>query len=179
MTIFMHYSRFLSCLFITAIAVATSACKVEGPEGPAGRDGLDGNANVKTQIITVTPSAWVGDGYVYQAQRPCSIITAEIVNSGAVLCYMQDANNTYIPLPFTFTNWYPAENGQPILYNSHTLFFYSPGVISFLIQDDDAMTSSPEDNVIFKVVAIASSEVVAGLDTRDYRQVATVLQLED
>ena len=97
--------RLLAIVLITGVI----SCKTEGPEGPAGRDGLDGNANVKTRIITVTPSGWSGDGYVYQAQKQADIITADIVEKGAVLCYLQDANNTYIPLPYTFTNWYPDE----------------------------------------------------------------------
>lgn len=175
----MNRFKLLPCLLTMVVIAGLISCKVEGPEGPAGRDGADGNANVKTQIITVTPSNWSGDGYVYEARKQSSIITADIVTSGAVLCYMQDSNNTYIPLPFTFTNWYLNEKEEPVFYNSHSLFIYSPGVISFLLQDDDAMTPAPTANVIFKVVTIASSEVVANINTRNYSEVAKALHLED
>ncbi len=175
----MHHFRFLSCWVTLAVIVGITSCKVEGPEGPAGRDGEDGNANVKTQIITVTPSNWSGDGYIREAQKQCSIITAGIVESGAVLCYVQQGTNTYAPVPFSYTDGYLDENNNVVYYNSHTFYMYSPGVISFLIQDDDGMTPAPTSNLVFKVVAIASSEVVAGINTLDYNEVARALQLED
>jgi len=175
----MNYFKRLPGLLTVAVLFTFSSCKVEGPEGKPGKDGVDGNANVKTQIITVTPSNWNGDEYLYEAQKQCSIITADIVSSGAVLCYLQEENNTYVPLPFTFTGWYLNQQEEPVFYNTNRLFLYSPGVISFLLQDDDAMTPVPEDNYVFKVVTIASSELVAGVNTLDYKEVARALQLED
>lgn len=161
------------------LILGMASCKVEGPEGKAGKDGVDGNANVKTQIITVTPSNWQGNGYIYQAQKQCSIITADIAKSGAVLCYMQNGQNVYTAMPFTFTDAYKDGDGNVILYDSHTFFEYGPGVISFYLQDNDSMTQAPTTNFVFKVVAIASSEVVAGINTRNYREVAEALHLAD
>jgi|GEM_PF-665946 len=175
----MNGFKFLPGILTLAIVFGLASCKVEGPEGPAGKDGTDGNANVKTQIITVTPSDWQGDGYLFEAQKQCPIITADIFNSGVVLCYIQDAPGLYIPMPFTFTNYYYNDNQEPVLYNSHSFFTYSTGVISFIFQDDDAYTPPPTDNVKFKVVAISSSELVAGLDVKNYNQVAKALHLEE
>lgn len=175
----MNRFKLLPCLVTLVVTLGVISCKVEGPQGPEGQQGADGNANVKTQLITVTPANWMGEGYFIQAQKQCPIITAEIVNSGAVLCYMRDGTNSYIPLPYTFTNWYEDETGRVILYNSHSLFVYSPGAINFIFQDDDAMTQAPAANIIFKVVAIASSEVVANLNTNNYEEVARALNLKD
>lgn len=175
----MNYFKHLPGMLIVVALLVLNSCKVEGPEGKPGKDGADGNANVRSQIITVSPSNWDGDEYLYEAKKQCSIITSDIVNSGAVLCYMRDGNNTYIPLPFTFTGWYLNEQEAPVFYNSNRFFLYTPGVISFLLQDDDAMTPAPEEDYVFKVVAIASSELVAGVNTLDYTAVARALQLED
>lgn len=173
----MNRFKLLPC--IIALILGLASCKVEGPEGKAGKDGIDGNANVKTQIITVTPSNWQGNGYIYQAQKQSSIITADIVNSGAVLCYMQNGQNVYTAMPFTYTDGYDDGTGNIILYDSHAFFEYSPGVITFYLQDNDAMTQAPTGNFVFKVVAIASSEVVAGINTRNYSEVADALNLKD
>ncbi len=175
----MNRFKLLSCGFTLMVILGVSSCKVEGPQGPAGQDGADGNANVKTQLITVTPANWVGDEYIYQAQKQCSIITAEIVNSGAVLCYMQTGNNVYAAMPFTYTGSEELSDGSYNLYDSHSFYEYSPGVIFFYLQDNDARTPRPTGNIQFKVITIASSEVVAGLNTANYNEVATALGLKD
>jgi hypothetical protein len=161
----------IACLFLLTL----SACKVEGPQGPAGADGADGNANVKTQIITVTPTNWTGNGFVLEAKKLASVITADIVNSGAVLVYLQTGNGTFIPVPVSNTNYWVGEDGNPVLYNSHIFYQYSASNITFYLQDDDAQTEPPSANMVFKVVAIASSEVVAGMNTKDYIEVSTAL----
>lgn len=175
----MNRFKLLPCLVAFAVILGVISCKVEGPQGPAGQDGADGNANVKSQIITVTPANWTGNGFIFQALKQCSIITAEIVNSGAVLCYMRSGTSTYVALPFTYTDGYEDEQGNVILYDSHSFYDYSTGAITFYLQDNDAMTPAPTSNIVFKVVAIASSEVVAGLNTANYNEVATALNLED
>lgn len=175
----MNHLKFLPRLVTIAIILGLASCKVEGPEGKAGPAGVDGNANVKTQLITVTPANWTGNGYIYQAQKQSSIITSDIVTSGAVLCYMQTGQNTYAAMPFTYTEGYEDANGDIILYDSHSFYEYTTGAISFYFQDNDGMTQAPTGNVIFKVIAIVSSEVVSGINTKNYREVAEALNLKD
>lgn len=158
----------IACVFLLTL----SACKVEGPEGPAG---VDGNANVKTQIITVTPSNWTGNGFALEAKKVCPILTAEIVASGAVLVYMQIGNGVYVPVPVSNTNYWVDTEGNPVLYNSHVFYHYGTSAITFYLQDDDAQTEQPTENMVFKVVTIASSEVVAGLNTANYSEVSAAL----
>ncbi|MCD8541107.1 MAG: hypothetical protein LRY55_16135 [Leadbetterella sp.] len=166
----------LPFLLIVAFFFGLTSCKMEGP---AGKDGADGNANVKTQLITVSSADWAGDSFMYGAQKPSAIITSEIVNSGVVLCYMQTGNNLFTAMPFTFTLEEEVAAGSYNLYDSHAFYEYGPEVIYFYLQDNDARTARPSGNITFKVVAIASSEVVANLDTRNYNEVAKALKLND
>ncbi|ADQ19177.1 hypothetical protein [Leadbetterella byssophila] len=166
--------KYLSLFLLSVIFVS---CKVEGPQGPAGADGKDGNANVKTQIITVSPSNWQGDGFAWEARKASSIITADIATNGAVLCYLQGNDGVYTQIPFSYTDYWVDEGGQAFLYNSHLFFQYGTGMVNFILQDDDAQTPAPQSNMVFKVVAIASSELVAGLNTKNYMEVAEALNL--
>jgi hypothetical protein len=161
----MKKSVYLVCLLLLCL----SACKVEEPQGP------DGNANVKTQIITVTPANWTGTSFLFEAKKVCTLITPEIVNSGAVLVYRQIGNGSYMPVALSNTDFYPDEEGNPILFNSHLFYQYSTSAISFYRQDDDAQTEPLSENMVFKVVAISSGEVVSGINTRDYHAVAAAL----
>jgi hypothetical protein len=156
-------------LFFAISVFSFTACKKE--EGPAGPAGKDGNANVKSMMITVNQLEWNGDGYGYSAEKPCSIITPAIAESGAVMCYYKE-DDTYVPLPASIN--YLAQ------YTTHMLFAYTPGNIEFFTQDDDGLTPSP-DQAIFKVVAISSAgmQLNPDLDINNYYEVKQAFDLED
>lgn len=157
------------------IASASFFVGCEGPAGPAGAngvDGADGNANVRSENIVVTVSDWVGDGDGYDATKASTVITQEIADDGAVLCYLKEGNE-YIPMPVTFS----AGQG---LWVSHILFTYEPNLINFTVYDDDGLTDQP-GTTTFKVVAIASSQLVNNPDINfeNYDEVRQAFNLED
>lgn len=84
--------------------VILNGCAKDGATGPAGKDG---NANVKSQTITITESQWNHTGTVgepgdgYEAIQTSSIITSDIVSKGAVMAYLSVDNLEWGSLPFT------------------------------------------------------------------------------
>ena len=92
-------------LFLIAIAVLlTYSCVKEGPRGPAGQNGIDGNANVIASPW-ISPTAWSLDtarGLWYFGVTSTAI-TSDIVETGAILGYMSIPGDIYAagvrPLP--------------------------------------------------------------------------------
>lgn len=157
-------------LILTLSTLFAIACKKE--EGPVGPQGPTGNANVQSQMITVLSSEWEDDGYLYSFTTPCSIITQEIAESGAVLCYLEN-NGIYRPIPFSVT--FEGENTI-----THMGFEHMVNEIYFFFQTDDGMTPAP-GNRNFKVVAIESSGLAAnpGVDLHDYKEVKQAFGLTE
>jgi hypothetical protein len=158
----------ISLILVIAATLSIPSCKKEeGPQGPAGPAG---NANVKSQIITLSSSDWIGGGYGYEAAMPCSIITQDIAEKGAVLCYLRVGDN-YFPIPYSidYGNW-----------TTHFLFGYNVGNALFMVQDTDGETPNPGTKE-FKVVTIASASmsIPAELDVNDYNAVKEYYQLRD
>ncbi len=166
--------RFLSNLCLLSLVLFISSCKVEGPAGPAGEDGVDGNANVRTQIIRVATTDWQGGPISgYEAQKAASIVTQNIVDSGVVLCYLKQGSR-YYSIPSS--NFVVIEDdGGLYAWTRHFIFSHSLNAVQFTIQDDDGETVTPSSQVEFKIVAISSSEVVASINTKDYYAVAAAL----
>lgn len=154
-----------------SIAVLMSGCKKEeGPTGPQGPAGPQGNANVNYEVIAVSPGDWAGDGDGYQAVKTSTVITQEIFDKGAVLCYFK-SGEYYVPVPLSF-----AGSG----YTSHFYFFYKPNEITFITADSDGLTLSP-GQINFKVVAVASKSLLqqSDVDLNNYEEVKEALHLED
>lgn len=145
-----------------------SACKKEevvGPVGPAG------NANVKSMTVETVSTDWTGNGAAgFSITLDAPIITADIVATGAVLCYLELAGTTYA-LPYSY------------LYGSftrHMLFEYSLGSITIDRIDDDGFTSNPGSSLAkIKVVTIASSELIQhpNVDLTNYEEVKEAFNL--
>ena len=90
-------------LFAAFIVLILSGCSQEGSQGPAGLDGLDGNANV-TASPWYTPTVWEGSAGDWYFDVTNSAISQDIVESGAILAYVSlpgDLYNDYTvrPLP--------------------------------------------------------------------------------
>src|SRR6056297_1116866 len=146
----MKIDRLTLFSFILMIGIAFTGC--EKDEGPVGPQGPSGNANVQSQIITVLSSNWEDEGFLYSFTSPSSIITEEIAENGAVLCYLQ-YDDIYRPIPFSAT----IEGDDT---TTHLGFEYSVEEIYFFIQSEDGMTPEP-GNRTYKVVAIESSGLAA------------------
>lgn len=165
-------------LILALSTLLVLACKKEeGPVGPQGPQGETGNANVQSQMITVLPSDWVDESTNvsnYTFTGPCGIITEEIAQTGAVMCYGKNGN-VYTPLPISAVF---VADGDTVT----TSYVYQHAIneIHFAVQGEDGITPSPGE-ITFKVVAIASSGLAAnpGVDLYDYEEVKQTFDLTE
>lgn len=88
----------IGMLFISSLLF--NSCTKEGPEGPAGKDG---NANVNSQTFYVNSPDWFSTGVSYYCNVYPSALSADILNNGAILVYM-DYESTDRQLPLTIFN---------------------------------------------------------------------------
>lgn len=80
---------------LVAVSIITfSGCGKEGPMGPAGASGLDGNANVIASEW-ITPLSWSGQSGDWFFDVTNSEITADVVEGGVVLAYMSVPGDLY------------------------------------------------------------------------------------
>lgn len=165
-------------LILSLSTLLVLACKKEeGPEGPQGPQGETGNANVQSQMITVLPSDWVDESVNvshYSFTTPCGIITEEIAQSGAVMCYGKD-DDVYTPLPITAVF---IADGDTV--TSSYGFQHSINEIYFFVQGEDGITPSPGE-ITYKVVAIESSSLEANpeVDLHNYEEVKQAFDLTE
>lgn len=96
--------RFISVFVICFMAVAFFSCEKEGPrgaKGPAGADGVDGNANVKTFIFTDSLQLAWSSAYMNLQYDSVFFIPDSIRTEGMVLIFMEyyDFSNWWYPAP--------------------------------------------------------------------------------
>lgn len=159
-------------LGLLVVTTFLSACKKEKVVGPTGPAGTAGNANVKSFTTATVAADWTGDqvaGYSITLNAP--IITADIVATGAVLCYLEYSGTTYA-LPYSY-----LYGGG---YTRHMLFNYALGTITVDRVDDDGLTVNPGAvSAKIKVVAISSSGLIQNpnLDLTNYEDVKKAFDL--
>lgn len=92
------------------------ACKKEGPAGPAGAPGEDGNANVRSGTVSLTNADWkwnsfwtfttsTGTQTLYAtryADINTELLTQEIADKGAVQVFFKPDKDEWVPLPYHF-----------------------------------------------------------------------------
>ncbi|MEX1191241.1 MAG: hypothetical protein WEA99_04655 [Brumimicrobium sp.] len=168
-------------LILALSATLVLACKKEdgpeGPQGPQGPEGETGNANVQTQMITVLPADWNDESTnvsSYTFTRPCGIITEEIAQSGAVMCYVQN-NDVYTPMPITAIFTADGDTVSTIYGFQHSI-----NEIHLFVQGEDGITPAPGE-ITYKVVAIESSGLAAnpGVNLGDYEEVKQAYDLTE
>jgi hypothetical protein len=99
----MNIRTIFSFIMIVTTTIFWTGCGKEGPQGPAGLNGLDGNANV-TASSWITPLDWAGSSGDWYFDVSSTIINQDVVEAGAVLAYISlpgDLYNDYTvrPLP--------------------------------------------------------------------------------
>lgn len=158
----------LSAVFIAML----TGCKKEtgpvGPTGPQGPQGIQGNANVHSYSFAAAPNNWntTSSPPAYFVSLSVPELTSEIMNSGAVLVYMQVAGNTnYTQLPVTS---YVSSGYSETFEVSNTV-----GVVK-VFRSNSSLTLPPAltTNVTFKVIVIAAGlEAANGIDLSNYTTV--------
>lgn len=156
--------------FATALVSALllfGSCKKEGPPGK------DGNANVKSSTVTFSNWNWDNTNFYSYADFTWSELTPSIVNSGAVLMYL-NTNLGWVELPRTI---YPTSG-----YSESQSFYYNVGTFKIKVQDSDFLPPSPALSTwTIKIIAMESTVRKANpnLDWSNYEAVKLQLNLPD
>ncbi|MBA3898741.1 MAG: hypothetical protein H0X62_00790 [Bacteroidetes bacterium] len=161
--------KLLILLFAVVTATSFYACKkdpIPGPKGDPGRngiDGKDGNANVRGNTFTVYTNDWKLDGNLFFYAQDMPTITQNIVNNGSVQVFMELATGYWVNMPY---QEYNPNDGYFSTFN----FVYGLNYIEIYKIDSDLLEPENPGTRTFKVVAIASSALVAkpDLDLTDY-----------
>lgn len=156
----------LSFLLLSSITLILASCEKEGPEGPAGRDG---NANVVSSIGVATSWTYINPSWVQRFSVPA--ITQEIVNSGAVLVYVQSTTGSYSQLPVTV---YPSSS-----YSTTFEVGYNVGEVAIFATDSDLTQPNQPGAATFKIVVISASNKLKNpfLDYSNYEEVAKAFDI--
>jgi hypothetical protein len=142
-------------------------------KGDPGEPGKDGNANVKAGIITFSSWTW-DDSFKYSySDFTWPTITSSIVDSGALLIYVQTTSGAWAQLPRTI---YPSES-----YSESQRFNYNVGAFRIIVQDSDLKEPLPLGTWTIRVITIAASIRKANphLDWSNYDEVKAALRIRD
>jgi hypothetical protein len=173
-------SLFLAVFFLGG-NLLLSSCSQPGCTDPAAlnfstaADANDGSCvypNVASDMVSVFPSEWQGDGLLMSAIKPVPIINPRVASNGAVLCYLVEPDGLQIQLPVSIS--------QPD-YTTNYWFNFFPGDIEFVIQDDDGLTPPPADIITFRIVTIDQLTLKSApdVDFTDYQEVARTFGIRD
>ena len=95
----------LFAIILVCLTLLFNSCSKEGPAGPAGPAGTNGTTNVISEYINLSSGYWtssVTNGITsWDATYYTPNITQSVVNSGAVITYL-NTNNSYTALPCIF-----------------------------------------------------------------------------
>lgn len=73
-----------------------------GPTGPAGANGTNGNANVTSQVFSVSSWTDAGSGYMWYTNLTVPALTATVQDQGTVELFLSTDNGQHWKaLPFT------------------------------------------------------------------------------
>lgn len=153
-------------LIFTSLTIFYSCQK----EGPTGKDGIDGNANVVSSSITA--SSWTFNDPSWKITFTYPAITQEIINTGAVLVYLK-VGESYNQLPLTF---YQSSDYSTSVEVSTFL-----GGLSIFWTDSDLTQPANPGSRTFKVVVIAASNIYKNknINYSNYLEVKAAYNLED
>jgi hypothetical protein len=160
----MQYSRSIILLSVLFLACA-------GEDGATGPQGPSGNANVKSMTATIT--SWSQSGTSWNAAIGVSMITAAIVSKGAVTVFLSNGGGGWEQLPLTI---YPSSS-----YSSTMTAVHYVGGVTIHVFDSDKQLPIEPGTCVFKIVAIAGSEIARNpdLDLTDYEELAKRYNLGD
>ena len=86
------------------ILVFGISCTVEGPEGPAGQDGL--NSNVKTEIYKIPKSDWKFHNdeapWFWGVEVQSDLLTEDVIIYGSHTLYFQSYDSVWMALPYSY-----------------------------------------------------------------------------
>jgi hypothetical protein len=146
-------------LILSVVIFTLTSCeKKEGPQGPAGNDG---NANVKTEIITVLDSEWEINGALFVVDKTSDLLTQDIIKNGLGLLYYEIVDDMWVALPYATIGFGIAEND-----------------LGIWTEESTGLTS---ETSTFKLVVIEGNmqSVSKNVDLSDYNSVKEYFNLTD
>jgi len=146
-------------VFVLSLCFLIIVMSCEGPTGPAGADGIDGNANVKTETFRVYSHEWGSDYPFYGVDKSSNILSKDIIDNGAALLYWEIGDGMWMALPLSTVYYGVAEN------------------IVSVVTESSSLTQSTQ---IFKLVAIQGYQLAksADIDFSNYDEVRTYFNLD-
>lgn len=174
--------KLLTLFSLGIFIVFSSACTRSGCTDPvalnydASARNDDGTCifpNVLSQVVSVYPNEWQGDGFMFTAIKLLPQLTPRVTGDGVVLCYLVEPDGLQIQLPVSI----PRLEG----YTTNYWFNFYAGDIEFVIQDDDGLTPPPIDRLDFRVVVIDQYilKSTPEIDFSNYEEVARAFGLEE
>ena len=168
----------LMSIFLAGI-IGASCVTAVGPEGPPGRDGLDGQVEIYSETIIIDSDVDFGvqDEYVSVASYGWNILDESTVDYGIVLAYLRfDGTTNWHALPFST----PYENDIVVLRYSFDIDNFDL-IIEGEVADNNELNESLFDGDVLRVVAIPPDMVYKGkgIDYTNYEQVKQIYGLED
>lgn len=142
-----------------------------GPQGTAGTNGTNWNANVKSQTNTNLTWTYNSATQEFETNISTPLVTQDIIDKGAVLVYLQDGNLSS-QLPFS----------QMLDISTIVFFDYIASVgnvkITFANSDLDN-TIVPQSTLKFKIVALTASARAANPNINGYEEIKTTYHLSE
>lgn len=170
-----NLKKILSLVLIASTIVIYS-CSKEAEKGEDGPAGVDGNANVKSILLTATFWNWdSGSSSRYQTWTGVTDISEDIAATGVVLLYQLNPSGTgYYQLPITA----PISSGVV----ESDYFEYGIELVQIIIQNSnlsDPISQIPTPTY-YKLVTMSSTAKLANpyLDYSNYEEVKKVFNLE-
>lgn len=158
---------------VMAFGLTFSSCK-KAETGPAGKNGIDGNANVQsTGEVDLNSLTWNYQGSpandLYVSVFPTSTVTQEVVDNGLVMAYLKTSGG-WVALPFS-----GVMDGTDDI-----TFEIVNGAVKFYYRDNDELTTTPDPSVIAliaRIVIIPAQIKKPNVDHYNYEEVKAAYNL--
>ena len=148
-----------------AATLLINGCVKDGPVGPQGPPGYDGNANViGTNSVTV---GWTLSGNAYTSTINVPDISQDIVDKGIVEVYINYANEWWV-LP-------------DVIGINSTTYGFGVGYVTLYNSNSDGTKPDYPPSSIFRVVVVSASNRMANpnVDWKNYSEVKEALHLSN
>lgn len=172
----MNKIKLLTIGFCTLLMM--SACKKEGPAGPAGKDG---NANVISSN-TVTLNFWNtvyddGTEFTYSSNLTWGEITQDVRDNGLVIAYMKDnSTSSWYAMPYSYS-------GDGYGYTFNYDFNIGTANIYYEGYDNSGSPGASALTGLFTVRLVAVPAAIRqanpDIDWTSYEQVSTLISAQE
>ena len=158
-------------MLVSITAIFLHGCA--GKDGAPGAQGPEGNANVTAMSYQILSSQWAYAAPNLWVGLADPDITNDILNSGAVLVYLDNGSNiTELPI----TTYYIS----PTTYSETMTATHYAGTVQIDIADSDGGTPNATGTVIFKIVVMSSRHMLQNphINFHDYTSVQKAFNLK-